>query len=258
MAGERSVCQFRSDPQGVEKELTGELGYDSQSVPAKGAENYLSLQIHLGEMERATKGISPESAAELRKLTLWRNDINRTGVEDNLRLNTLRRLTEALDKYRAAPKPEAPKPIIIKPQPAVVEDARKYRRLKGAVVNTGRITASAAATIALGASAFFLGKGLAREREPLIDQISLTAEQYIELTKQLEDTKNSVETVAIQGQLDQVHSHRDKVWDKLDDIGNSPEQFGLYGSLLGVLCVGGVTIFFITSPKHYNSPETTT
>ena len=131
MAGERAVYEFRTNPEAVEKDLTGGLGFDSQNVPAKGTENYLSLRIHLGEMDRATRGISAESAAELRELALWRSDINRTGVEDNLRLNNLKRLTEAFDKYRATPKPEAPKPIIIKPQPGVVEDARKYRRLKG-------------------------------------------------------------------------------------------------------------------------------
>jgi hypothetical protein len=252
---EYGAHRFRGVPARVENAVTGGMGYESQGLPPKGSENYLSFQIHLGSMDKATKGISPETATELRELETWRGDILRAGVERFIGFNNLKRFTEALGSYRATPKPEMPKPIIIQPEPSVIEDATKYRRLKGIAVNTGRVAASATAAVALSASAFFLGRGLVQERDPLFDQISLTANQHIELTRELKKAETPEEKVMLEGQLEQVHSHRELVWDELDKIDYSPEQYGLYGSLLGTLAVLGTTAAFVAFPKRYNPPS---
>ena len=85
MAGERQLVALREHANVIETRLTDDFGYDSSNLDPKGAENYLSYHIHLGEMDWNSNGLTWEQRRELTELKQWRQDIANTGVEDYLR-----------------------------------------------------------------------------------------------------------------------------------------------------------------------------
>lgn len=108
MAGERQLAPLRENPQVIEREITNGFAYRSAfgnyrsvQIQPKGWENYLSLQIHLGEMEQVTNGLDNQGKSELQALNRWKRGIAALGVEDHLRFYSLKGLTSALKTYRA-------------------------------------------------------------------------------------------------------------------------------------------------------------
>ena len=181
MIGERQLAPFKTSSQAIEHELTGGWGYNSSALQPKGAENYISLEIHLGEMKRAAKGLTYQESTSLIDLYLWRQSIATAGVEDNLRFYSLDAIDRSLETYKVNMAKLGREKV---EQPA--RTCAGTNRLRRIAMTASRVGVGSVATVSLAALSGILWIDHVQQRHVALDQRDTAVRQLKTLDLQYE------------------------------------------------------------------------
>lgn len=246
MAGERQLVPLRANPQRIEYELTAGLGYESSALRPKGAENYVSMEIHLGEMERATRGLIDQEAIDLRDLILWRRSIATVGVEDNVRFFSLNSLNASLENYRvnrARLERERTKRQVATASSQTAEASRFNR----ALTTGARVGAGAVATVALAALSGFLWVDHVHERSAAFDQRDAAVSQLKAIEPQYKSATDEEKQKILEVAQPVVNSGQEATAkivdiDEWNSIGTAAKGFGLVFMPFATVGAGMITV----------------